>query len=139
MNKNVGSKVWFIPDCFWNSRSNGFFESHESICVLNPGSEDADIKLTLYFEDRDKMDGFSSGCKAERTHHIRLDKLRDVNGNPIPKDTPYAVMVESNVNIIVQYSRMDTSQAEMGLMPPLNFSSEIPSKIDIVREKPGLI
>ena len=116
MSKKYGSKVWFIPDGYWPEKSNGLFPSHESICVLNPGKEDAHIEVTLYFEDRDKMEGFKAVCKAERTHHIRMDKLKDSKGRSVPAGVPYAMMVESSEDVIVQYSRMDTSQAEMALM-----------------------
>lgn len=121
MSTTYGSKVWFIPDGYYSSKSTGMFPSHEAICVLNPGKKDAKIKITLYFEDRDKMEGFIAECKAERTNHIRMDKLRDVNGKGIPLDVPYAMMVESDTEIIVQYSRMDTSQAEMALMTTIAY------------------
>lgn len=114
--KEIGSKVWFIPDAYYPKESCGKFHSHDAVCVLNPQKEDALINMTLYFEDRDKMDGLKAVCKAERTHHIRMDKIRFEDGSFIPRGVPYAIMVESNVNIIVQYSRMDTTQAEMALM-----------------------
>ncbi len=117
MGKTIGSKTWFIADGYYSSISKGqLFNSHEAICVLNPGKEDAQIHITLYFEDRDKIDGFMAQCKGERTNHIRMDKIRDSNGKGVPMDVPYAMMVESDRDIIVQYSRMDTSQAEMALM-----------------------
>lgn len=115
MNKE-GSKVWFIPDGYWPTVSNGIFPSHEAICVLNPGKADANIEITLYFEDRDKMEGFKAVCKAEHTNHIRMDKIKDANGQGVPAGVAYAMMVRSDVEIIVQYSRMDTTQAEMALM-----------------------
>ena len=111
-----GSKVWFIADGYYPTVSNGLYPSHEAICVLNSGTKDADIDITLYFEDCDKMEGFKAACKAERTNHIRMDKLISISGQGVPKGVPYAMMVRSDVPIIVQYSRMDTSQAEMALM-----------------------
>lgn len=122
MSKNYGSKTWFIPDCYYPEHSSGVFPSHEAVCVLNPSKEDAKLCFTLYFEDRDKMEGFAAECKAERTNHIRLDKIKDAGGNGIPKGVPYALMVESNIDIIVQYSRMDTTQAEMALMTTMGHS-----------------
>ena len=110
-----GKKIWLIPDAFYNSQSIGAV-SHEAVCVLNTSDEDAAIKLTLYFEDRDKMDGYVAACPKERTHHIRMDKLRSTSGAGVPMDVPYAILVESNVEVVVQYSRLDTSQAEMALM-----------------------
>ena len=116
-NKALGSRIWLIPDCYYPSTSSpGHYVSHEAICVLNVGDKDAHLKLTLYFEDRDPIRSFKAVCKAGRTNHIRLDKIRDENGNSIPQDVPYAVMVESDQPVVVQYSRLDTTQAEMSLM-----------------------
>jgi len=110
-----GKKTWLIPDAFYNSQSIGQV-SHEAVCVLNTSDVDAVITMTLYFEDRDKMEGFVATCPAERTHHIRMDKLHAKCGAPVPMDVPYAILVESNVEVVIQYSRLDTSQAEMALM-----------------------
>ncbi len=110
-----GKNTWLIPDGFWDSHSNGLYPSHESICVLNTSDQDADITLTLYFEDREKMEGFISHCAAGRTHHIRMDKLLSVGGHSVPKDVPYAILFESSVPVVVQYSRIMTGQSEMTL------------------------
>ena len=67
------------------------------------------------------MRGFQAVCGGERTNHIRLDKLKNENGQAIPQDLPYAVMVESDQPVVVQYSRLDTTQAEMGLMTTMAF------------------
>ncbi|SFQ34898.1 sensory rhodopsin transducer [Caldicoprobacter faecalis] len=120
--QKAGAKVWYIPDCYYPSISSpGHYVSHEAVCVLNPGKQDAHITLTLYFEDREPMRGFQAVCKAERTNHIRLDKIKDANGNVVPQGVPYAIMVESDQPIIVQYSRLDTTQAEMALMTTMAY------------------
>ena len=122
--KAYGKKVWFIPDTFLNSVSKTTNNSHESICVINTSDVDAVIKLTLFFEDRDRRDDFESFCAAGRTHHIRMDKIRSKTGEHIPTDIPYAVMVESSVEIVVQYTRLDTSAAEMALMTTIAYSAD---------------
>ncbi len=119
-----GKKVWLIPDCFLNSVSKNESVSHEAICVINTTKRDAEIKLTLYFEDRDARHDFSSMCPAERTHHIRMDKLKNASGELIPRDTPYAALVESSEPIVVQYSRLDTSEVEMALMTTIAYAVE---------------
>ena len=118
--KNYGKKTWLIPDAFYDPLWNGVV-SHEAVCVLNTSDSDANINLILFFEDRDKMDDFYAVCKAGRTNHIRMDKIVSKNGNTVPKDLPYAILVESDVEIVVQYSRLDTSQAEMALMTTIAF------------------
>lgn len=124
MAKAYGKKTWLIPDTFLNSKSRNSSISHEAICVINTSDVDAEIALTLYFEDRDKITDFSSFCGAGRTHHIRMDKLRSKNGDMIPRDTPYAILVESNVEIVVQYSRLDSSEVEMALMTTIAYPVE---------------
>ena len=124
MTKAYGKKTWLIPDAYLNSKSRNESISHEAICVINTSDKDAEISLTLYFEDREKISDFSSFCGARRTHHIRLDKIRSKNGDLIPRDTPYAILVESNVEIVVQYSRLDTSEVEMALMTTIAYPVE---------------
>ena len=122
--KAYGKKVWLIPDTYLNSVSKNDGISHEAICVINTSDVDAEIKLTLFFEDREARTDFSSFCAAMRTHHIRMDKLRNEAGEPIPRDVPYAVLVESNTPIVCQYSRLGTSAVEMALMTTIAYPVE---------------
>jgi hypothetical protein len=121
MPMNYGKKVWMIPDNYLHSVSLNDQISHEAVCVLNTSDTDAEISLTLYFEDRDALPGFSAVCKAGRTNHIRLDKIVSEKGEKIPRDTPYAILVESSAPIVVQYSRLDTSAVEMALMTTIAY------------------
>jgi len=116
-----GAKTWYVPDGFYPPVSNGVYPSHEAICVLNPGTQDAEIEITLYFEEKAKIGGFKTICKGERTHHVRMDRLKNTDGEGIPAGVPYAMMIRSDVDVIVQYSRMDTTQAEMALMTTMGY------------------
>lgn len=121
MAKAYGKKVWLIPDGFLHSVSLNDQVSHEAVCVLNTSDKDAVINLTLYFEGRDAMTGFKADCKAGRTHHIRLDRIVSENGEKIPRDVPYALLVESTQPVVAQYSRLDTSAVEMALMTTIAY------------------
>lgn len=116
-----GKKNWIIPDGFLQSKSSGEQISHEAICVLNLDDQDATIQLTFYFEDRVPMTNFLAVCGAKRTNHIRLDKIKDNEGNLLPKDVPYAITVNSNIPIIVQHSRLDTSQEALALFTTMAY------------------
>ena len=124
MENFLGKKIWVIADGYLPEKSNGDFISHESICVLNTGNETAKIIITIYFEDREPMEGFEAECKAKRTNHIRMEKIKDNSGKTIPSGVPYAIKVESSYPVVVQHTRLETSQAELGLMTtmgnPLN-------------------
>ena len=121
MSKAYGKKVWLIPDGFLHSVSLNDQVSHEAVCVLNTSDKDAVISHTLYFEDREPMTGFKAECNAGRTHHIRLDRIVSENGEKIPRDTPYALLVESTEPVVAQYSRLDTSAVEMALMTTIAY------------------
>jgi len=121
--KAFGAKTWLISDGFFPADSIGM-KSHEAVCVLNTSDSEAEISMTLYFQDREPMIGFDVKVGARRTQHIRMDSLLNKNGEPVPQETPYAILVQSNVSIVVQYSRMDTRQAEMALMSTITHPVE---------------
>ena len=120
--KEYGKKTWLIADCFYPAVST-VAKSHEAICVLNTGLKEAQITLTLYFEDASKRI-FRTVCPGERTHHIRMDKLVDENGEGVPSEKPYAVLVESTCPIVAQYSRLDTSAGNEALCTTMAFPAE---------------
>ena len=127
--KAYGKTTWMIPATYLQAKeksrsSDPGDRSHEAICVLNTSDHDAHIALTLFFEDREPNTAFTTFCGARRTHHIRLDKIRDAEGNGIPEAVPYAILIESDTPIVVQYSRLDTSAAEMALMTTIAYSVE---------------
>ncbi len=111
------SKKWYIPDCYWHSHSEGdYFVSHEAVCVLNTTAADAVVSLTLYFEDRAPVKGYEVTVPAERTIHIRIDRIVNKDGIAVPKDTPYAIVVESSCeDLHVQYTRVDCSQDPLAI------------------------
>ena len=115
-----GHRNWYIPDTYIPTESSGQLISHEAICVLNTGMEDAALRVTVYFEDRDPIEGIELYLPARRTGHFRTDRL-EKNGEKIPKGVPYAIEVESSVPVIVQYSRLDSTQAENSLMTTIAF------------------
>lgn len=119
-----GKTTWLIPDCYLESASTGDKQSHEAVCVVNTSPTDANIRLTLFFEDREADSSYSVICASMRTCHIRLDRLRSEDGREIPRGIPYALLVESNTPIVVQYSRLDTSQAELALMTTMAYAVE---------------
>ncbi len=101
-----------IPDCYWPDSAHGEYVSHEAVCVLNTFEEPVTVTITLYFEDRDKLGGYDFVIPAERTWHIRLDLEL---GYVIPKATPYAMVIECDREVAVQYTRVDTTQPELAI------------------------
>jgi len=119
---NTGKKIWIIPDMYWPEvTSEGPYVSHESICVLNTSDKDANIEITLYYEDMEPIKGLNAKCRSCRTHHIRMDKMLDKQGKHIPRGVAYAAVINSEVEVVVQYTRVDTTQSENALMTTMAF------------------
>ncbi|MFC4809680.1 sensory rhodopsin transducer [Paenibacillus sp. GCM10023250] len=112
-----GEKHWIIPDGFIppTSAEGSAYESHESICVLNCSSEEALLRLTIFFEDREPLENILAVVPGRRTKHIRTSTL-SATGASIPPGVPYAIEVLSDIPVIVQYSRLDATQAANALM-----------------------
>lgn len=117
----AGAKVWVIPDGYLPAQSTGGLKSHESTCVLNLGRRPATVKLMVYFEGREPLGGFRVTCPAERTVHIRLDSLKNRQGQSIPTGTPFALKVRSSSKVVVQHTRLDTTQPALALMTTMAF------------------
>ena len=95
---------------------NGKYSSHETICVVNTYDFPVRVRLTLYFEDRDKVPGYELEIAPERAKHIRMDELMDEASAAIPHDMPYAVLVECEQELPVQYTRVDDARPGIALM-----------------------
>jgi hypothetical protein len=119
--KPIGAKVWIIPDSYLPDQSTGEMKSHESTCVLNLNSRPAKVRLTVYFEDREPLEGFEAICPPMRTQHIRLERVKNRRGEGIPVAKPMALRVKSNVPIIVQHTRLDSTQPALALMTTMAF------------------
>ena len=119
--EKAGGKVWIVPDCFLPAQSTGDLKSHESACVLNIGKRPATLKLTAYFENREPMEGFQAACAPRRTNHIRLNSLKNRHGEAIPAGTPFALKIESSVKVVVQHTRLDTTQPALALMTTMAY------------------
>jgi hypothetical protein len=104
-----GRHRWYVPDAYLPTDSSHGVESHESACVLNTGSRDAVVRLTFFFEDRDPVGPVELVVGARRTRHVRLTDSGALSGVELPRSVPFAYSAESDVPIVLQHSRLDTS------------------------------
>lgn len=116
-NGAIGARTWAIAEGFIPSASTGdgrALESHEAACMLNPGTEPAEIEITVYFEDRDPAGPYRSTVPPRRTVHLRFNDLKDPE--PIPRDTGYAAVIDASRPIVVQHTRLDSRQPALALL-----------------------
>lgn len=118
----IGRKMWAIAEGYIPSESTGegrAMESHETACLLNPNDADAMVEMTLYFEDREPVGPYRIEVPARRTRHVRFNDLSEPS--PVPRDTDYAVVLQSDQPVVVQHTRLDSRQAELALMTTMAF------------------
>lgn len=123
-----GATTWFIPDTYLPEpvTADGPYVGHEAICVLNVTERDASLRLDFYFEDRPPVKDIQTTVPGERTRHLRLDKPEQIGGFEVPVGVPYAIRIRSDVPIIVQYSRLDTTQTQSTLMTTMAYPLNAP-------------
>jgi hypothetical protein len=124
VNGAIGHRRWAIAEGYIPSWSNGpepQFTSHETACLLNTSDEEAQVEITVFFSDREPAGPYRVTVPARRTKHVRYNELNDPE--PIPVDTDYASVIESNVPLVVQHTRLDSRQAENALLSTIAYAS----------------
>ncbi len=122
MSKVVGHTRWAIAEGYIPGQSHGpepAMTSHETACLLNTSDRDAHVEITLYFHDREPAGPYRLTVPARRTLHLRFNDLTDPA--PVPRDTDYASLIESDVPIVVQHTRLDSRQAENALITTIAY------------------
>ena len=94
--------------------------SHETACILNAGDEPAEVRIMIFFADREPVGPYQLRVPARRTIHLRFNDLNDPL--PIPRDTDYASVIEADVPIVVQHTRLDSRDPQIALLSTLAFA-----------------
>lgn len=121
--KTYGKKVWVIAEGYIPKYGTGpepEFTSHETACILNTSEKDAEVSLTVFFSDKDPVGPYKVTVNSRRTLHLRFNDLKDPA--PIPKGTDYSCVIESDIPIVVQHTRLDSRQAENALLTTIAYS-----------------
>jgi hypothetical protein len=123
MKNAIGHKRWAIAEGYIPDSSNGpepEMTSHETVCLLNTSDSDAHVKITIFFTDREPVGPYVVGLPARRTKHVRFNDLE--HPAPIPRATNYASIIESDVPIVVQHTRLDSRQNANALLSTVAFA-----------------
>ena len=119
----IGRRRWAIAEGYIPSESS-FSEptlvSHETACILNAGDQDAHVRITILFANREPIGPYRVTVTARRTLHLRFNDLKDPA--PIPRDTDYASVFESDVPIVVQHTRLNSRRAEISLLSTIAYA-----------------
>lgn len=119
----IGKTSWAIPEGYIPSESvssDPTLISHEAACILNTGEREANIEITLFFKDRDPVGPYRVKVAARRVLHLRFNDLKDPE--PVPRDTDYASLIEADVPIVVQHTRLDSRKSQVSLLSTIAFA-----------------
>lgn len=122
----LGKTSWIIPEGYLPDLGpypdDPALRSHEAACLLNTSSQPAHVKIEIYFRDRDPAGPYHVTVEARRTLHLRFDDLEDPE--PIPRETDYASVFESDVPIVIQHTRLDARLGSLSLMSTIAFGAD---------------
>jgi hypothetical protein len=119
----IGHITWVIPGGRIPICSTGRepdFTSRDELCVLNTGSSSARLKLHIYYSTRDPVGPYEIAVASKRVLSVRFNDLIDPEA--IPLDEHFACVIESDVPVVVQFTRQDTSQPANAIATAMAFS-----------------
>ncbi|HEX9942295.1 MAG TPA: sensory rhodopsin transducer [Thermoanaerobaculia bacterium] len=119
----IGATRWAIAEGYipaWSHGPEPQMTSHETVCLLNAADRDAHVEITIFFADREPAGPYRLTVPARRTRHVRFNDLNDPE--PIPRDTDYASVIESDTPIVAQHTRLDSRQAENALLSTIAYA-----------------
>ena len=89
-------------------------------CILNAGDEPAELRITVFFEDREPAGPYRFTIGPRRTLHLRFNDLTEPQ--PIPCYTAYSSVFEADVPIVVQHTRFDSRRPEVSLLSTIAYA-----------------
>ncbi len=124
--RKLGKTRWVIAEGFIPPpgpyEEDRALRSHETACLLNTTSQPAQVDITIYFSDREPIGPYRVAVEPRRTKHLRFDELEDPE--PIPRETDYSSVIESDVPIVVQHTRLDARLGTLSLMSSTAYGAE---------------
>ncbi|MFP8957693.1 sensory rhodopsin transducer [Natrialbaceae archaeon A-CW3] len=118
----IGRRRWEIPGGHVLIDSTGpepEMVSRDTLCLLNTGEEMASLEITLYYAEGREAGPYPLTLAPERVRHVRVNDMIDPYAPPLGRD--YGVVLESDVPIVVQFTRQDTRQAENATLSTIGY------------------
>lgn len=116
---------WIIPGGKIPLASTGpepEFTSRDGLSFLNTGLEDADLQITVLYEDREPVGPYEIRVNSRRMRAVRMNDLIDPEA--LFLDVPYSAVIEAPEGVIIQFTRQDTSQKALALAGGMAYSEE---------------
>lgn len=123
----LGHRIWVFPDGYLPPRepydpelSRPGVQGHESLMVLNTGTQAARVTLQIYFPDREPWTVRLADVPGQRIGSVRLDEPIGSPGARLPEGQ-YSLVVEADQPVVAQFGRMDIRQPNLAYYTVMGF------------------
>ncbi|HHV98211.1 MAG TPA: hypothetical protein GXX36_01335 [Clostridiaceae bacterium] len=119
-----GKKNWYIVDGYRPPVNPGEatdYEGHECIMILNCNDQDANIFIDVYFTDRPPVEGIPFVAPAKRVTAFRSNDRKVFGDLYLDVGVQYSLRIRSDVDVVVQYGRLDVNQPNMAYLATLGY------------------
>lgn len=112
--RRYGSRMWAFGAGHIPPLSTGKepeFTSHDKIAILNFSDSDAEIILTIIYEHDQPPIEYRLKVPSQRIRKVRFNDL--IDPIPLPLNRPFGFILNASVEVIVQFSRLNSVSAEV--------------------------
>lgn len=113
----IGKKVWVIPGGCIPLDSNGHepdFTSRDQLSLLNTGDIEAEIGIFIFHEAQEPVGPYELRLAGRRMRRVRFNDL--IFPQALELGSNFAALLLSNVPVVVQFTRVKTSDSNVGLI-----------------------
>ena len=113
MSAGIGRRRWAISAGCVPSRGTGrepLFTSRDQVALLNTGDALANVRLRVLYASHGEVGPYRIGVAPRRLRNLRINDL--IFPEAARLDEAYGLLIESDVPIVVQFTRQDTRQRE---------------------------
>ena len=104
---NYGKKVWIFPDAELPPVGANLIPGHESVIITNVTDEEAIVKFTLLYTDKEPVNDLVVTVGARRVRCLRTNEEKDFGPFTAQFEEQYALVLESDVPVVAQYGRAE--------------------------------
>ena len=102
-----GKCTWIFPDAELPPVGVNLIPGHESIIITNTGDQDAHIRISLLYTDREPVTEVEVTVVARRVRCLRTNEEKDFGVHTAKFEEQYAILLESDVPVVAQYGRAE--------------------------------
>jgi hypothetical protein len=109
----IGRMRWAIAAGWIPARSTGpepDSGSHDLLCLLNAGDTLANVRLHVIYAAHGRAGPYRLAVAPRRVRHVRVNDL--IFPEAVRLEESYGLLIDSDVPVVVQFSRRDTRQRE---------------------------